>query len=289
MDFWEIVKIILYGIVEGITEWLPVSSTGHLILFDKFLPLDFSSAFMDMFEYVIQLFAIFAVVLYFWKRLFPIGKKPKTQEENGNLYLKKDVLSLWGKVLIACIPALLAFFVDTLLLKNIDDITQSVMIACALIVYGALFIFIENRNQNKQPKITEVNNLSLKTAFFIGCFQVLAVIPGTSRSGITIIGALLLGVSRTVSAEFTFFLAVPTMVGASGYKILDFFLEGNTLGGTEILALVIGCAVAFAVSMLAVKFLMNFVKKHNFKIFGWYRIALGVIVLCALVIPAFLG
>lgn len=289
MQFWDIIKVILYGIVEGITEWLPVSSTGHLILFDKFIPLNFSSAFMDMFEYVIQLFAIFAVVLYFWRTLFPIGKKPSTTEQKGALYLKKDTLTLWGKVLIACVPALIAFVIDKVLLENIDDITQSVMIACALIVYGAVFLWIENRNKDKQPTVTSMQDLSLKTAFFIGCFQVLAIIPGTSRSGITIIGALLLGVSRVVSAEFTFFLAVPTMVGASGYKILDFFLDGNTLGSAEILALVIGCTVAFAVSMLAVKFLMNFVKKHDFKPFGWYRIALGAVVLFALVLPALMA
>ena len=289
MSFWEVVKIILYGVIEGITEWLPVSSTGHLILFDKFLPLNFSSAFMSMFEYVIQLFAIFAVVLYFWKKLFPVGKKQTSQESEGGLYLKKDVLSLWGKVLVACIPALVAFFIDSLLLENLDDITQSLMIACALIAYGVVFIVIENRNQDRQLKVTQVGGLSLKTAFFIGCFQVLAVIPGTSRSGITIIGALLLGVSRGVATEFTFFLAVPTMVGASGYKILDFFLDGGALGANEIIALIIGCAVAFAVSMLTVKLLMDFVKKHNFKPFGWYRIVLGAIVLGALVVPALIG
>ncbi|MBE7068029.1 MAG: undecaprenyl-diphosphate phosphatase [Clostridiales bacterium] len=289
MNFWDVLKIILYGIIEGVTEWLPVSSTGHLILFDKFLPLPFSSAFMDMFEYVIQLFAIFAVVLYFWKRLFPVEKYTLPENGKNKLRLKKEVLALWAKVLVACIPALVAFFVDTLFLKNLDDVTQSLMIACALIVYGVAFLFIENANAKKQARVHETSGLTLKTAFFIGCFQVLAVIPGTSRSGITIIGALLLGVSRTVSAEFTFFLAVPTMVGASGYKILDFFLSGNTLVGTEIIALFIGCAVAFAVSMFAVKFLMNFVKKHDFKIFGWYRIALGVIVLGALVLPALLA
>lgn len=289
MEFLDILKIIVYGIIEGVTEWLPVSSTGHLILFDKFFPLNVSAAFMDMLEYVIQLFAIFAVILVFWKRIFPVGKTQTQEGQTPSLYLKKDVLSLWGKVLIACIPALIAFVVDKLLLENIDELTESVMIACALIVYGVAFLFIENRHAGKAPKITQTGELSLKTAFFIGCFQVLAVIPGTSRSGVTIIGALLLGVSRTAAAEFTFFLAIPTMVGASGYKILDFFLEGNTLGGTEILALSIGCAVAFAVSMLVIKFLMNFVKKHDFKVFGWYRIALGVIVLAALVIPALIG
>lgn len=282
MQFLDILKIILYGIVEGVTEWLPVSSTGHLILFDKFLPLRFSSAFQDMFEYVIQLSAIFAVVILFWKKIFPLEKT-----ENG-LKWKKESLSLWGKVLVACIPALLAFVVDKLFLSGLDTITESLTIACALIVYGAVFLWVEKKNENKTPKVSDVRELSYKTAFFIGCFQLLAVIPGTSRSGITIIGALLLLVSRATASEFTFLLAIPTMVGASGYKILDFIMEGNTLASTEILALVIGCVVAFAVSMLVIKFLMNFVKKHDFKIFGWYRIALGVVVLATLVLPAFL-
>lgn len=282
MKFLDILKIILYGIVEGVTEWLPVSSTGHLILFDKFLPLNFSPAFQDMFEYVIQLSAIFAVVILFWKKIFPLEKT-----ENG-LKWKKESLSLWGKVLVACIPALLAFVVDKLFLSGLDTITESLTIACALIVYGAVFLWVEKKNENKTPKVSDVRELSYKTAFFIGCFQLLAVIPGTSRSGITIIGALLLLVSRATASEFTFLLAIPTMVGASGYKILDFIMEGNTLASTEILALVIGCVVAFAVSMLVIKFLMNFVKKHDFKIFGWYRIALGVVVLATLVLPAFL-
>ena len=283
MGFLDVLKIVLYGIIEGITEWLPVSSTGHLILFDKFLPLRFSPAFQDMFEYVIQLAAILAVVILFWKKIFPIEKK-----EEGGLGWKKESLSLWGKVLVACIPALLAFVVDKLFLDGIDDITESLMIACALIVYGVIFIWIEKKNENKTPTVSSVNELSYKTAFFIGCFQLLAVIPGTSRSGITIIGALLLLVSRPTASEFTFLLAIPTMVGASGYKILDFIMEGNTLVSTEILALIVGCAVAFVVSMLVIKFLMNFVKKHDFKIFGWYRIALGVLVLATLVLPALL-
>ncbi|MBQ3220445.1 MAG: undecaprenyl-diphosphate phosphatase [Clostridia bacterium] len=283
MEFLDILKIVLYGIVEGITEWLPVSSTGHLILFDKFLPLRFSPAFQDMFEYVIQLAAILAVVILFWKKIFPIEKK-----EEGGLRWKKDSLSLWGKVLVACIPALLAFVIDKLFLSNLDSVTEALTIACALVVYGAVFLIVETRNAGKQPQVSSVNELSYKTAFFIGCFQLLAVIPGTSRSGITIIGALLLLVSRPTASEFTFLLAIPTMVGASGYKILDFILEGNTLVSAEIIALAVGCAVAFAVSMLVIKFLMNFVKKHDFKIFGWYRIALGVLVLATLVLPALL-
>ena len=191
-------------------------------------------------------------------------------------------------MLVACIPALLAFVIDKLFLSNLDSVTEALTIACALVVYGAVFLIVETRNAGKQPQVSSVNELSYKTAFFIGCFQLLAVIPGTSRSGITIIGALLLLVSRPTASEFTFLLAIPTMVGASGYKILDFILEGNTLVSAEIIALAVGCAVAFAVSMLVIKFLMNFVKKHDFKIFGWYRIALGVLVLATLVLPALL-
>lgn len=292
MDFIEALKIILFGIIEGITEWLPVSSTGHLILFHKFIPMRFSEAFLDMFEYVIQLAAILAVVVVFWKRVCPIGIKDKASEnkpQKKSLYWKKDSLTLWGKVLLACVPALFAFLVDKLLLEKINELTETVMIASALIVYGVAFILVEKYYSGKNSKIHDVAEISWKNAFFIGCFQILAVIPGTSRSGVTILGALLLCVSRTAAAEFTFFLAIPTMVGTSGYKILDFFLDGNTLGGTEWFALAIGCLVAFAVSLLSIQFLMGFVKKHDFKPFGWYRIGLGVVVLITLVvIPAFI-
>ncbi len=300
MDFIEALKIILFGIIEGITEWLPVSSTGHLILFHKFLPLNFSAAFMDMFEYVIQLAAILAVVVVFWKKICPLGYKAKTQENESaenrletqtiskkSLYWKKDTLTLWGKILLACIPALLAFVIDKFLLENLNDLAETIMIAVALIVYGGAFILVEKFYKGKNTKITDVSAISWKNAFFIGCFQILAIIPGTSRSGITILGALLLCVTRTAAAEFTFFLAIPTMVGASGYKILQFFLDGNSISGTEWFALAIGCLVAFAVSMLTIEFLMNFVKKHSFTPFGWYRIGLGVVVIVTLVlIPA---
>lgn len=288
MQFLDVLKVILFGIVEGITEWLPVSSTGHLILFDAFLPLPFSAAFMDMFEYVIQLAAIFAVIILFWNKIFPLKK---TTDENGKngLQWKKDSLALWARVLVACIPALLALVIDKLLLDNLDEFLQTTLIACTLIVYGVIFIVVEDMNKNKNPKITQTAELSIKTAFLIGCFQVLAVIPGTSRSGITIIGALLMSVSRETAAEFTFLLSIPTMVGSSAYKILGFFLDGGVLGGTEWLALIIGCAVAFTVSLFAIKFLMNFVKSHNFKPFGYYRIALGIIVLATLVVPVVLA
>ncbi len=297
MDFIQALKIILFGIIEGITEWLPVSSTGHLILFNKFIDMGFSAAFMDMFEYVIQLAAILAVVVVFWKKICPIGVKEKplqnaSVDDSGaqippvqkGLYWKKDTLTLWGKILLACVPALLAFFVDKLLLEQISAMAETIMIASALIIYGVAFILLEKFYKGKSEKVREVADISWKNALFIGCFQILAIIPGTSRSGVTILGALLLCVSRTAAAEFTFFLAIPTMVGASGYKILQFFLDGNTLGGTELFTLAIGCLVAFAVSLLSIRFLMGFVKKHSFAPFGWYRIGLGVVVLIVLVI-----
>jgi len=293
MDFVEALKIILFGIIEGITEWLPVSSTGHLILFEKFIPMHFSAAFLDMFEYVIQLAAILAVVILFWKKICPLGVKEKAQtteqeKTKKGLYWKKDSLTLWGKILLACAPALVALLIDVFLLDKIKDtVAETVIIAAALIVYGVAFILVEKFYKGNNEKTVDVADISWKNAFFIGCFQILAAIPGTSGSGVTILGALLLCISRTAAAEFTFFLAIPTMVGTSGYKILTFFLDGNTINGTESFALVIGCLVAFAVSMLSIRFLMNFVKKHDFKPFGWYRIGLGVVVLIALVlVPA---
>ena len=292
MDFIEALKIILFGIIEGITEWLPVSSTGHLILFEKFIPMYFSDAFLDMFEYVIQLAAILAVVILFWKKICPIGVKEKTlvegEKTKKGLYWKKDSLTLWGKIILACVPALFALLIDVLLLDKIKDTTaETVIIAAMLIIYGVAFILIEKFYKGKNATVTDVADISWKNAFFIGCFQILACIPGTSRSGVTILGALLLCISRTAAAEFTFFLAIPTMVGTSGYKILSFFLDGNTISSTEWFALAIGCLVAFAVSLLSIQFLMNFVKKHDFKPFGWYRIGLGVVVLIVLVlIPA---
>lgn len=283
MEFIEILKIVVLGLIEGITEWLPVSSTGHLILFNEFWPLkDVSPSFPDMFEYVVQLAAILAVVVLFWKKLFPLGKE-KTEEKN-KLVWKKDVLSMWLKVLVACVPALLALLVDKFF-EDLSSTTTTVIIAAALIFYGVVFILIETFHK-KDAKVQEISQLSYQYAFFIGCFQVLASIPGTSRSGITIIGALLLGVSRVAAAEFTFFLAIPTMVGASGYKLLKFFMDEGSMSGAEIGYLAIGSIVAFAVSLFAIKFLMDFVKKHDFKIFGWYRIALGFVVLSAIVIPS---
>ena len=283
MELIEILKIVVLGLIEGITEWLPVSSTGHLILFNRFWPLkDVSPSFTEMFEYVVQLAAILAVVVLFWKKLFPLGKE-KTDEKNKVVW-KKDVLTMWLKVLVACVPALLALVVDKLF-EDLSENATTVIVASALIFYGVVFILIETFFK-KNAKVQEIAGLSYKYAFFIGCFQVLASIPGTSRSGITIIGALLLGVSRTAAAEFTFFLAIPTMVGASGYKLLKFFMDEGSMSGAEIGYLAIGSIVAFAVSLFVIKFLMDFVKKHDFKIFGWYRIALGFVVLTAVAIPA---
>ena len=301
MKFLSVLKVIILGIIEGITEWLPVSSTGHLKLFngltDSFWTIKgVSNGFMEMFDYVIQLAAILAVVVLFWKTIWPLGTAKPTETDgetasacNGKTKIvwKKEVLSLWGKVLVACIPAVLALLPDTLFEKLCEKHTliEPLAIACTLILYGVVFIIVEHFNQKRNPKITEISQLSYKYAFFIGCFQLLAAIPGTSRSGITIIGALLLGINRTTASKFTFVLAIPVMVGASAVKILKFFLDGNRMSGAEIGYLLIGCAVAFAVSLAAIKFLMDFVKKHNFKLFGWYRIALGVVVIGALIIP----
>ena len=288
MEFIEILKIILLGVVEGITEWLPISSTGHMKLINYYLPLQIETPyFAEMFEYVIQLAAIFAVIVLFWEKLFPLSKSATTNENDKKIVWKADALKLWLKVIIACIPAVLALAVD-MLFENLTEDTETLIIALMLILYGVVFILVEKFNKN-QPKIQETAEISYKYAFFIGCFQLLAAIPGTSRSGITIIGALLLGVSRTAAAEFTFFLAIPTMVGASAYKLLKFFLEAGTMSGADIGYLLIGSVVAFAVSLFTIKFLMDFVKKHDFKAFGWYRIALGFVVIATIIVPSFIN
>ena len=287
MEILEILKIILLGIIEGITEWLPISSTGHMVLFERFFPLTtVSDDFIDMFEYVIQLAAIFAVVIIFWKRIFPLNIHTNAPTSTGKqskkiqLGWKKDVLTLWLKVILACVPAILALVIDSIF-SNLSPTMETAVIASALILYGVAFILIETFHKT-DAKIQEISELSYKYAFFIGCAQVLAAIPGTSRSGVTILAALLLGVSRTAAAEFTFFLAIPTMVGTSAYKMLKFLLNGNVMSGSEMGYLLIGSVVAFAVSLLIVKFLMDFLKKHDFKVFGWYRIGLGILVLLSL-------
>ncbi len=267
MDFFEMIKVIILGIVEGITEWLPISSTGHMILVDEFLKLNVTDAFKEMFFVVIQLGAILAVVVLFWKKIFPFSAKEK-------YFIKKDTMSMWFKILVACIPA------GVIGLK-FNDIMDELFynpwtVATTLTLYGVLFIIIENRNKNREPKVNTLADLSYKTAFIIGVFQMLSLIPGTSRSGATIIGAILIGTSRTVAAEFTFFLAIPAMVGASAYKLMKFGLDFT---GSEMIILLTGMVVAFAVSVIVIKFLMSYIKKHDFKVFGWYRIVLGIIVL----------
>lgn len=266
----EILKVILLGIVEGITEWLPISSTGHLILVDEFVKLNASDAFKEMFNVVIQLGAIMAVVVLYFHKLNPFSPK-KTKEQ------KVQTMDLWFKVVVACIPAaVLGILFDDWMEEHFHNY---IVVSIMLIVYGVLFIVIENWNKKNKPSVTALSNLTYKTALLIGVFQVLSLVPGTSRSGATIIGALLLGVSRYVAAEFTFFLAIPVMFGASGIKLLKFFMEGAGMTGMEIAMLAVGCVVAFVVSIIAIKFLMGYIKKNDFKVFGWYRIILGVLVL----------
>ena len=266
----EILKVILLGIVEGITEWLPISSTGHLILVDEFVKLNASDAFKEMFNVVIQLGAIMAVVVLYFHKLNPFSSK-KTKEQ------KVQTMDLWFQVVVACIPAaVLGILFDDWMEEHFHNY---IVVSIMLIVYGVLFIVIENWNKKNKPSVTALSNLTYKTALLIGVFQVLSLVPGTSRSGATIIGALLLGVSRYVAAEFTFFLAIPVMFGASGIKLLKFFMEGAGMTGMEIAMLAVGCVVAFVISIVAIKFLMGYIKKNDFKVFGWYRIILGVLVL----------
>ena len=274
----EIIKAIILGIVEGITEWLPVSSTGHLILVSEFVSLDKSDDFKEMFDVVIQLGAIMAVVVIFWSKLFPFGKKnnPVPYKETGfGSYIKKDIFVMWFKVFAACIPAAV---VGLLLDDWIDEhLYNPWTVAIALIVFGIAFIVVENWNKNKTPNVNSISDLTYKMAFIIGCFQLLAaVFPGTSRSGATIVGALLIGISRTVAAEFTFYLAIPVMFGASLLKIVKF---GGSMSGGELAVLLTAMVTAFVVSLFVIKFLMDYIKKHDFKVFGWYRIALGLLVI----------
>lgn len=275
---WEIIKTIILGIVEGITEWLPISSTGHLILVGEFLDLDKSDEFKEMFDVVIQLGAILAVVVIFWKKLWPFGKKNNAHPLNKSPFgqmIKKDIFIMWFKVLVACLPAAV---IGLILDDWIDEhLYNPWTVAIALIVFGIAFIIVENWNKGKKPKINTIAELTFNTAFIIGVFQLIAAIfPGTSRSGATIVGALIIGVSRTVAAEFTFYLAVPVMFGASLLKLVKF---GFDFTGSELAVLLTGMVVAFLVSIFVIKFLMDYIKKHDFKVFGWYRIVLGVLVL----------
>lgn len=268
MELITALKVIFLGLVEGITEWLPISSTGHMLLVDEFLSLPFSDAYKNMFFVVIQLGAILAVVVLFWNRLFPFDFRP------GKPSIKKQSWLLWAKVLVACLPAIVVGLpLDDFLEEHLHT---PVVIAFALILYGIAFIIIERRHKGRCPRVDRVDDISFGMALGIGIFQVLSLIPGTSRSGSTIIGALLLGISRTAAAEFTFFLAVPVMFGASALKLVKF---GLGFTGPEIAALLLGVVVAFLVSLAVIRFLMAFVKRHDFQPFGWYRIVLGAVVL----------
>ena len=268
--FIEILKAIVFGIVEGITEWLPVSSTGHLILLNEFLTLNVSDAFSEMFDVVIQLGAIFAVLVLFFHKLNPFSTQ-KTPEQ------KKGTWLLWAKVVVAVAPsAVLGLLFDDWFDAHFYNY---VVVSVALIVYGLAFIWIEGRNKGKRPAIRKVHQIDWRTALLIGAFQCLALIPGTSRSGSTILGGILLGVSRGAASEFSFFLAIPTMLGASALKALKFFLDGNSAGATEIAVLITGMVVSFLVSMFVIKALMEYVRRHSFSLFGVYRIVLGAIMI----------
>ncbi len=266
----ELLKAILFGIVEGITEWLPVSSTGHMIILDEFIRLDCTPEFLEMFLVVIQLGAIMAVVILFWNKIFPFQFKDRSKP-----VIEMDKIMLWLKIVVACIPAAVVGLL-------FDDVLEALFyhaipVALALIVFGVAFIVVEQQNKGQEPSIRKLKDISFKAAFLIGVFQLIAaVFPGTSRSGATIVGALLIGVSRSVAAEFTFFLAIPVMFGASLLKLVKFGLSFTTL---EAGVLIVGMLVSFLVSLFVISFLMDYIKKHDFQIFGWYRIVLGVIVI----------
>ncbi len=266
----EFLKVIFLGIIEGITEWLPISSTGHMLLVDEFLQLNASDEFKEMFFVVIQLGAILAVVLLFWKKMWPF----RLGENKRTVVVRKKVFSVWFKVIVACVPgAIVTLLFDDFIEAHLHT---PFVIAAALIVYGVAFIVVEKHNRTRKPSIRKLSEIDYKTALLIGLFQVLSIIPGTSRSGATIIGALIIGVSRTAGAQFTFFLAVPVMFGLSFIKLLKF---GLAFTGTELAILLVGSVSAFLVSLLVIKFLMNYIKKHDFTVFGWYRIALGIVVM----------
>ena len=279
MVIFEILKVIVLGIIEGITEWLPVSSTGHMILFNEFFSLNASEEFVEMFLVVIQLGAILAVPVFFWEKLWPLSRKKADND-------RRKVISLWCKVIVGAIPAgVLGVLLDDLFDKYLYGY---VVVAIALIVYGIAFIFIEKFKAEKDFRVESTENLSFSDAFKIGAFQALSLVPGTSRSGSTILGGMILGVSREASAEFSFFMAIPIMLGASGLKVLKFILEGFNATVGEISLLFVGISVSFLVSLFAIRFLMDFVKRHDFKLFGYYRIVLGFVVIIYFVFKTFI-
>ena len=276
----EILKAVLMGIVEGITEWLPISSTGHMILLEQIVQFQLSDAFMSMFRVVIQLGAILAVVVLYFDKLWPFCKPHEPAPQGANLgrklipWLRLDIWRLWGLILIASVPAaVIGLPLDDWLDEHLYN---APVVAATLILYGVLFLVVDN---GRRPSVTHMDQLTWKHALVVGIWQVLSLIPGTSRSGATIVGGLLLGLSRPVAAQFTFYLAIPVMAGASGLKLVKYLLAGNAFTGLEIGVMLTGMVVAFAVSLLAIGFLMRYVKKHSFRLFGWYRIALGVLVL----------
>ncbi|MDY3740911.1 MAG: undecaprenyl-diphosphate phosphatase [Selenomonadaceae bacterium] len=272
LDFIELIKTVILGIVEGLTEWLPISSTGHMILVDEFIQLNVSKSFMDMFLVVIQLGAIFAVVVLNFEKLNPFSSW-KTKRE------KQATFQLWYKVIVACIPAAVIGLAFNKYME--EHFMTAPVVAFTLIFYGILFIVVENYNKTRIPQVTDLSQLSYKTALIIGLFQVLSLVPGTSRSGSTILGGILFGTSRYVATEFTFFLAIPVMFGASLLKLVKF---GFHYTGAEILIMIVGMATAFVVSILSIKFLLKYIKSNDFKAFGWYRIALGIIVIAYLLL-----
>lgn len=300
MDILELLKVIILGIVEGITEWLPISSTGHMILVDEFIKLNMTKEFKEFFLVVIQLGAILAVVVLYWGKLWPFYireiprktrlalKKKSTSVRVGLTFVErfcdKEKWILWFKIVVACIPTIVIALPFNDVIE--EKFNNYVVVAIALIVYGVLFIIVEDYNKRRKPTCTSLEEMSFKTAFLIGVFQVLSVIPGTSRSGSTIIGGILVGTSRTVAAEFTFFLAIPVMFGASLLKLLKF---GLVFTANELIILVVGVLVAFVVSILAIKFLVGYIKKHDFKAFGWYRIILGALVLVYFAVKSLLA
>ncbi len=281
MSFIEILKVLVLGIVEGFTEWLPISSTGHLILVDKIVQFKQPEEFVNMFKVVIQLGAILAVLVMYFHRLNPFSKRKKPSQQRATL-------RLWMKIVVACLPAavfglLLDDWIDAILMDN------AYVVSAMLILYGVLFIAVENRNAGQTPAVQKVGQISFQLALYIGLFQVLAMIPGTSRSGATILGAMVLGCSRSAAAEFSFFLGIPVMFGASGLKIVKYFLEGNSFTGPQVFYLIFGMAVAFVVSVYSIKFLMGYIKNNDFKFFGYYRIVLGIIVLAYFGVTALVG
>lgn len=278
----EILKAVVYGVIEGVTEWLPVSSTGHMILAEQVLKFQLSDAFMEMFRVVIQLGAILAVLVLYFKKLWPFCRDNGRDSGFGR-HFRWPVMRLWYKIIVACLPAaVLGFLLDDWLDTYLYN---SITVAAMLIIYGVAFILIERRP--RPPRTTKLSHIGYKQALQVGAWQVLAMIPGTSRSGATILGGMLCGLSRPCASQFTFFLAIPVMAGASALKLVKFFLDGNSLTGTEVIVLLVGCVVAFLVSMLAIRFLMDYVKRHTFTVFGWYRIALGAVVLIIWLVQTF--